>query len=537
MTATVAMGLAVGSGAAYARPTPRPAAEVVVAPAKLDLPTLPTFDLPRGPLTIKRLWVAGEPHLGTRITVHGYVTYAYDCAADIRKLGESVASVRKRVDSDPTRCERPKFHIGDARATRPDNSLWVVDVPRPYNKLELASLSKPERTLPLRCEPGERDPNKQICPPYRAGDEVIVTGTFALESAHSERDSDGLLVYESMRNITQGWQTSGATFELTTATDSTQNHRAPASLPELAKPALPPVDQDARRRSFEYLYTANRALQNNDFVRSRAAYGLAINEWAGSHLAWYGLGLTSIKLGSWRDAVDAFDHATALLPDEPMYQMFDGVAHYELAVEHEREAEAQKTGRTAAEIIDPELSHVRFDDADLHLRYAIQSEPHLWRAHYYLGRIARNAQQSAEAAREFAESMRNNPVEPAPCIALTELLLRWDYYDEAIATARQGAPHVRPSDSTLVFFALGQAYESKRDHTAAIEAFGKALEIKPDNHRARYERGRAYFQVGDRSHAKLDLEEFVKSDSPLSFARAEAKHMLDEIAAKHGHGP
>ena len=45
-----------------------------------------------------------------------------------------------------------------------------------------------------------------MCPPYAVGDQVEITGTFKLSSPHSERNSDGLLVYKKMKNITQGWE-------------------------------------------------------------------------------------------------------------------------------------------------------------------------------------------------------------------------------------------------------------------------------------------------------------------------------------------
>ena len=67
-------------------------------------------------------------------------------------------------------------------------------------------MKKPERNLPDRCEPNEKDPKKTICPPYKVGDEVEITGTFKLTSPHSERNSDGLLVYKKMKNVTQNWE-------------------------------------------------------------------------------------------------------------------------------------------------------------------------------------------------------------------------------------------------------------------------------------------------------------------------------------------
>jgi len=188
-----------------------PAAEVKKTDVKLDLPAVPAFDLPPAPAdgghSVKELRVKGKKLFETDITVHGFITWAYDCATAVRKPDETDKDLQKRLDEDPTLCERPKFYIGDGKDTPAEKSLWVVDVPRPYNKLEMERMKKPERNLPDRCEPNEKDPKKNICPPYAVGDEVSVTGTFKMSSPHSERNSDGLLVYKKMKNITQNWET------------------------------------------------------------------------------------------------------------------------------------------------------------------------------------------------------------------------------------------------------------------------------------------------------------------------------------------
>ena len=187
-----------------------PAAEVKKTDVKLDLPNVPAFDLPPAPgdgaHAVKELRVKGKKLFETDITVHGFITWQYDCATAVRKPDETDKDLQKRLDEDPTLCERPKFYIGDGKDTPAEKSLWVVDVPRPYNKLEMERMKKPERTLPDRCEPKE-DPKKNICPPYAVGDEVTITGTFKTSSPHSERNSDGLLVYKKMKNVTQTWET------------------------------------------------------------------------------------------------------------------------------------------------------------------------------------------------------------------------------------------------------------------------------------------------------------------------------------------
>lgn len=187
-----------------------PDAEVKKTDVKLDLPAVPAFDLPAasadGSRSVKELRVKGKKLLDTQVTVHGFVTWVYDCKATVRKPEETDKDLQARLDEDPTLCERPKFYIGDAAATPPEKSLWVVDVPRPYNTLEVKRIKKKDRIEPDRCEPDEKDKMKSVCPPYNIGDEVVITGEFKTSSPHSERNSDGLLVYKSMKNVTAGYE-------------------------------------------------------------------------------------------------------------------------------------------------------------------------------------------------------------------------------------------------------------------------------------------------------------------------------------------
>ena len=159
-------------------------------------PAVPAFDLPPAPAdgshTVKELRVKGKKLLETDVTVKGFVTWAYDCKTAIRKPDEDDKALQARIDEDPTLCERPKFYIGDTADTPAEKSLWVVDVPRPYNTLEMKRIKKKDRIEPDRCEPDEKDPKKSVCPPYAVGDEVEITGTFKTSSPHSERNSDGL---------------------------------------------------------------------------------------------------------------------------------------------------------------------------------------------------------------------------------------------------------------------------------------------------------------------------------------------------------
>jgi hypothetical protein len=176
-----------------------PEAEVKPHDVKLDLPGVPAFDMPApnsdGTHSVKELRVKGKKMLNTELTVKGYVTWVYDCPTAIRQPGWSDKQVSDYIDENPDKCERPKFYLGDSPDTPPERSLWIVDVPRPPNKLEKKRLPHDE----LKMWPA--------VPPYKPGDEMTVTGEFRLASPHSERNTEGLLVYKSLKNATQSWET------------------------------------------------------------------------------------------------------------------------------------------------------------------------------------------------------------------------------------------------------------------------------------------------------------------------------------------
>ena len=187
-----------------------PEAEVKKTDVKLDLPGIPPFDLPPAPAdgghSVKELRVKGKKLFDSELTVHGFITWAYDCMTAVRLPGQSDKEVAKIIEDDPTKCERAKFYIGDTKDTPVEKSLWIVDVPRPYNALEIKRLPKEELKNPPPDRCNTKDPKTNTCPPYAVGDEVVITGDFKMASPHSERNSDGLMVYKKMKNVTQTWE-------------------------------------------------------------------------------------------------------------------------------------------------------------------------------------------------------------------------------------------------------------------------------------------------------------------------------------------
>ncbi|MBK9032897.1 MAG: hypothetical protein IPL61_16765 [Myxococcales bacterium] len=172
-------------------------AEVQQGKIKVTVPAVPAFEVPKaypdGSHSIKELRVLGNKYLKSEISVKGYVVWAYDCATAIRQPSEDDAAVKKRIETDPTLCRRPAFYLGDTPDTPVERAAWVVEVPRAPTAMEIKNLPKEEIKA------------WRPVPPYKVGDEVITTGTWLNSSAHGENNTDGLLVYKTMRNVTQNW--------------------------------------------------------------------------------------------------------------------------------------------------------------------------------------------------------------------------------------------------------------------------------------------------------------------------------------------
>jgi Tfp pilus assembly protein PilF len=491
------------AASAEAAPLPGPAPEVSSAD-KVELPAVPDFALmsTAGDIhDVKELRVGGKPLFNTDIKVRGYVIWIYDCISDVRKPGEAKAVTQKRIDDDPTLCERPKFYLGSQKTTPVEKGLWVVDVPRPPNKLEKERLPKADLDAWPRV------------PTIKVGEYVTLTGHFDLQSPHRERNSDGLLVFASIAPARP---------------DRSSGKPVPMALhagPVPAIPTAPPVQPVAKAAvagSIRASDEGNRLLGKSQLKEALAKYDEALKLWSGNHLAAYGAGLADIQLQQYASAKTYLDHAVDLAPDQPMFQLFAGIAAYEAKVDANRKAQGTD---------DPDLTNADFSEAREHLEIALALEPKLWRAHYYLGRVWRAQGAARDAAGEFTKAIEAKPSESGPYIALGELYRKWDYTDAAIKVATAGARNAQGHTSD-VYYVLGMANEDKGDDAKAIDAFDLALAADARNIKAMFQRGQAYFRKKDFAKAKADLEAFVQDDSGLAFARTQANTMLDDIAGR-----
>jgi tetratricopeptide (TPR) repeat protein len=489
-------------------PLPRPA-PAVGSDAPISLPPLPSFELPPsepGFRSPRELLVAGRRLLGTEVKAKGYITWIYDCVADVRRARETRAQTQRRIDADPTQCERPKLYLGNTRDESRERSIWVVDVPRPPNKLEKRRLPREEIAAWPKV------------PRLAVGDFVTITGTWALSSPHSERNSDGLLVFEAIEAATPGPQPA------TTAPPRVRPTVAAVSI----KPIAPrPVDERAYATSISHANRGMKAHGGRQYDVAVTEYSAAVAAWDANYVAWYGLAGALIGRKDWSRAGEAIRHAVELVPDEPMYHLIYGLVLYEQVVAQATEDQARQHGGTR---MPPDLSAVSLDSSMQHFAHAIKLEPRLWRAHHGIGRIHRDHGDARWAAESFDAAVRCQPTESAPWIAMIELYRQWGYTDQALAVAVTATTFA--GDSADVWYVLGMAHDDKGSHVDAIAAFTRTLEIAPDHHKAMFQRGRAYFRARDYPKATVDLQSYVSAGTGDSYTAQQAKVMLRAISAQ-----
>lgn len=289
----------------------------------------------------------------------------------------------------------------------------------------------------------------------------------------------------------------------------------------------------ARNESIKAANEGSKAHGQKQYDTAVASYTRAVEKWPDNHTAWYGLGGAHHGKKNFAKAAESMERAVQIAPEQGMYQLAYGWFLFDKAVATARQEQATREGKKPEEI-EVDLTNVNFEKALQHLQEALKLNPDLWRAHYTIGRIYRETGKSKQAAESFTRALQSAPTEPEPWVALAELYRHWDYPEQAIQVAEAGTTAVPGThEKSDIWYVAGMGYDDKRQDDKAIDAFSKALDARRDNHKAKFQRGQAYFRKGDYSNARRDLEEFGKSGgSSVEFEKQQASKMLIEIAAK-----
>lgn len=170
-------------------------AEVVDTNIKLDLPAVPAFTIPTanpdGSHPVPEMRLNGNSFLDTEIQIQGTILWIYECATAIRTPEMTEDDLKTVLETEPERCTRPHFIIGEAGA-KVERGIQVVEYPRPIRKDEKTAM--PKEMI------AEMEASLAALPAFKVGDDVTVTGTWALLSPKGFQDSRGLLAYKSMTN-------------------------------------------------------------------------------------------------------------------------------------------------------------------------------------------------------------------------------------------------------------------------------------------------------------------------------------------------
>lgn len=172
-------------------------AEVKRTDIKLDLPPVPDFDLPEanpdGTENVPLMRLQGRNMLDNEVELKGYVTWIYDCGEALRSKDPELSDkeVATIVDEQGSKCWLPHFYVGETPETPPEDSLWVVEVPRELKKWEKKGMTREELA--------ELPP----VPEVEVGDEVLVKGTWAQKSPKGFARTEGLLVYKELENLSR----------------------------------------------------------------------------------------------------------------------------------------------------------------------------------------------------------------------------------------------------------------------------------------------------------------------------------------------
>lgn len=482
---------------------PPPQPEAVANPPAVETPPVPDFQLPATPPGIhspRALRVRGKALIGTEIKVQGYVTWVFDCAAQLATSNPTAtkAQILMAIDNDPTLCAY-KFYLGDAKTTSADASIWIVNLPRPPGKKDREQAAKDKKPLPA-------------VPKVALGDFVTVTGTWGTQAPTGEHNTNGLVVFRSVERATP--PAAGAPVAAGPA--------EPEITVETKAPLRTKVSDTVRNVSAGQLNACIKSIAARQFDAAITSCRASTKAWDGNHLAWYTLGSAHMAKGEWPEAKEAVQHAVTQRPDQGMYQLYFGISLYEGA--QRARDDARKAGTAPA---------ISLDEARDALRRATKLNPDLWRAHYYLGRVYRDLGDSKRAAEQFSLTIKTHPTYRYGYIALIELYRKWDFVDQALAIATLGTQQVPAAEAWELYFELGMAYDAKRATDPAIEAFTKAIAGKPDDMTSKFQRGQLYFRKGDYASAKRDLDEVVKSTDPsMASVKPVATQILTQMAAK-----
>jgi hypothetical protein len=202
----LAVALMAPGGARYAH-----AQGQEMPPIKVDLPPPPNFNVqtapekyPSGELSIYGVRKHMNQYLDKDVQVRAYLLTIYECPAEQRKCNDDLAAKSKKEKMKEMKalkahkgksapepeaaaapamkggchpCDQPHFFLGDTPTTKIDHGLLVADYP-----IKDWNTGKPKPLV------------------AKAGEQYVVTGTFAINSIGGFAASDGLIIHKKFQD-------------------------------------------------------------------------------------------------------------------------------------------------------------------------------------------------------------------------------------------------------------------------------------------------------------------------------------------------
>ncbi len=249
---------------------------------------------------------------------------------------------------------------------------------------------------------------------------------------------------------------------------------------------------EERAESIELMNQGIQLAQQQSWATAAEKFRKAANRYKENHPAWYNLGQVLAQQKQWKEAADALSEAVKYNSGDAMYHYKLGQALYESWLEG---------------------SGGSLELALTALEKAVELNPRLYRAHWYLGLTYHRKDMPAKAATAWTESAKLDPGFGRPFIDLGKLYLQWDFVPQAIAVLEQGSlGHVLdPQDASDIYYHLGLAYDAQQNWAKAVEAYTNAIDKRKDNTLAKLQRGFSYIKLGEKGKARADLEDYVKA--------------------------
>jgi hypothetical protein len=180
-------------------------------PAKVTLPPPPNFETtsapvqhPSGELSVYGVRKGMSKYLDKDVRIKGFVVQVYECPEELRKCNEVLAVKAKREakKKQPPTGMPPKkgsmgATMGDGTAA-PEGGVTCRPCAQPHFFIADAATVKLERAMLLVADYPVKDAQGAKAKPLalKAGDPVVVTGTFAMNSITGFAASNGVLIHK-----------------------------------------------------------------------------------------------------------------------------------------------------------------------------------------------------------------------------------------------------------------------------------------------------------------------------------------------------